>query len=82
MKVQRDALYLFLCHLEWHNWGNLVAYKELVAALDDRDPDIREVAESLLHRRSPHPKRQKTTTAHQPSKRPVGVAQNGGRHAT
>lgn len=56
MKVQRDALYLFLCHLEWHNWANLGAYKELVAALDDQEPDIRQVAESLLHRRSPRPK--------------------------
>ena len=81
MKVHRDALYLFFCHLEWHNRRNLEAYKELVAALEDRDPDIREVAESLLHRPSTCPKRQQTTTAHEASKRPVWpVAGNGGRH--
>ena len=59
MKAQRDAVYLFFCHLEWHKKGNLEAYHELVAALDDHDPDIRLVAESLLHLPSPHPQRQK-----------------------
>ncbi len=51
----RDPLYLFLCHLEWKNRGRLAAYNELVAALDDEDPAIREVAQNLIHRRSPRP---------------------------
>lgn len=79
MKVQRDVLYLFLCHLEWHQKRNLEAYEELIAALDDRAPDIREVAESLLLRPSPHPQRKKTTTAHGASGRPGwAVARKGG----
>jgi len=51
MKPQRDALYLFLCHLEWRDRQNLDAYKEIVAALNDDDEDdgIRQLAESLLH---------------------------------
>jgi anti-sigma B factor antagonist len=49
MKPQPDALYLFLCHLEWRDGQNPNAHKELVAALDDQDGDIRQVAESLLH---------------------------------
>ena len=52
-----DALYLFVCHLEWHIRGDLAAYQELLAALDHRDDDIRSVAESLLHRSSPRPQR-------------------------
>ena len=55
MKAQRDSLYLFLCHVEWRNRRNLNAYKDLVAALDDHDPSIRELAESLLRRTSPRP---------------------------
>ena len=55
MKVQRDSLYLFLCHVEWRNTRNLDAYKDLLAALDDHDPDIRQLAESLLRRSSPRP---------------------------
>lgn len=47
--LHRDALYLFVCHLEWRNRRNLAAYQELLAALDDRDDDIRRLAESLLH---------------------------------
>lgn len=50
-----DALYLFACHLEWHNKRNLAAYQELLAALDHCDSDIRAVAEQLLHRHSPRP---------------------------
>ena len=50
---QRDPLCLFACHLEWRGKGNLAAYEELVAALDDPDPDIRLLAETLLHRTSP-----------------------------
>jgi hypothetical protein len=53
----RDALYLFACHLEWHNRRDLAAYQELLAALDDHDADIRCVAEALLHRSSPRPER-------------------------
>ena len=53
----RDALYLFACHLEWHIKGNVAAYRELVAALDDPDGDVRTLAESLLHRSSPRRKR-------------------------
>lgn len=49
----RDPLYLFLCHLEWHNRRNLGAYQEFLAALDDNDYSIRIVAEVLLHRSSP-----------------------------
>jgi len=51
----RDPLYLFLCHLEWKNRRHLAAYNELVAALDDGDPAIRELAQHLIHRRSPRP---------------------------
>lgn len=50
MKPQRDALYVFFCHLEWRAWQDSDAYKELVAALDDEDAAMREVAESLLQR--------------------------------
>ena len=49
MKAQPDALYLFLCHLEWRHEQNSEAHKELVAALDGPDADIRQAAESLLH---------------------------------
>jgi len=53
----RDELYLFACHLEWHTRRSLVAYQELLAALDDPDRDIRTVAAVLLHRNSPRPHR-------------------------
>lgn len=46
---ERDPLYLFACHLEWHRRGNLRAYSELLAALDDPDREIRLVAEMLLN---------------------------------
>ncbi len=52
----RDPIYLFACHLEWRDRENLRAYKELVSALDDPDENIRLLAETLLHRSSPHPK--------------------------
>jgi hypothetical protein len=55
MSVRRDPLYLFACHLEWRDMRKLEAYKELVAALDDHDRDIRALAELLLHRSSPRP---------------------------
>jgi len=51
----RDPLYLFVCYLEWHCNGNLAAYQELLAALDDSDGDIRNLSEVLLHRHSPRP---------------------------
>lgn len=49
MKPQTDALYLFLCHLEWRNGQNPEAHKELVSALGDQDADIQQAARSLLH---------------------------------
>jgi hypothetical protein len=51
----RDPLYLFACYLEWHSSRNLAAYQELLAALDDSDCDVRNVAEGLLHRHSLRP---------------------------
>jgi len=54
---ERDPLYLFGCHLEWHQEGNIKAYQEMVAALDDTNPEIRALAENLLNRRSPRPDR-------------------------
>jgi len=51
----RDALYLFACHLEWRDKRNVAAYQELIAALDDPDCEIRDVAEVLLRRSSPRP---------------------------
>ena len=53
-----DPLYLFACHLEWHHRSNLGAYQSLIAALDDSKNTIREIAELLLHRTSPRPKRE------------------------
>ncbi len=47
---ESDPLYLFACHVEWHNRGNLRAYGELIAALGDCDEEIRLVAEALLTR--------------------------------
>jgi hypothetical protein len=54
-----DALYLFVCHVEWHRRRNLEAYQELVAALDDSDGRIRTIAEMMLHRSSPRPRRKR-----------------------
>jgi hypothetical protein len=53
---ERDPLYLFVCHLEWRKYRHVAAYNQLVAALDDLDPAIRQLAESLLQRTSPRPK--------------------------
>jgi len=50
---RRDPLYLFACYLEWRNEGNLRAFQELLAGLDDPHEDARIVAESLLGRPSP-----------------------------
>jgi hypothetical protein len=52
-----DPLYLFVCHVQWHKRRNLEAYQELVAALDDSDGRIRTIAEMMLHRSSPRPRR-------------------------
>ena len=52
----RDPIYLFACHLEWRDRGSLRAYQHLISALDDHNEDIRLLAETLLHRSSPHPK--------------------------
>ena len=49
---QRDPLYLFACHLEWRHKGNLEAYQELLAALNDCDCEVRMVAEALLSQES------------------------------
>jgi hypothetical protein len=44
--------------LEWRYWRKLEAYQALVAALDDPENGIREIAELLLHRISPRPQRE------------------------
>ena len=51
----RDSIYLFACHLEWRDHQDLHVYHELVAALDDSEPNIRCLAEALLHRAVPYP---------------------------
>lgn len=52
----RIPLYLFVCNFEWRNKGNIDAYEELLAALDDPDERNRAVAEALLKRSSPRPR--------------------------
>ncbi len=54
----RNPLFLFACHLEWRNHRRVEAYQELVAALDDPNEEIRALAEDLLHRASPRPRRE------------------------
>jgi hypothetical protein len=51
----RDALYLFACHVEWCTKQSLVEYRELLAAIDDHDCDIRALGEELLTRSSSRP---------------------------
>jgi hypothetical protein len=51
----RDALYLFACHVEWCSKQSLVEYKELLAARDDHDCQIRTLAEELVSRSSSRP---------------------------
>lgn len=58
---RRDPLYLFACHVEWHNERNLRAFQDLLAALDDPDEKVRIVAEILLGR--PSPRRKHACTA-------------------
>jgi hypothetical protein len=54
----QDPLFLFACHLEWHHERNLRAYQTLLAGLDASDKGIRAVAEMMLHRCSPRPRRE------------------------
>jgi hypothetical protein len=61
----RDALYLFVCHVEWSHRQSLGAHQELVAALDDSDRAIRDIAEVMLHRYSPRPQRERRGTIFQ-----------------
>ncbi len=42
--VLRDAPFLLSCYVEWQK---LSAYQELIAALNDRDEDVRTTAEAL-----------------------------------
>ncbi len=51
----RDPERLFAYQSEWRIGQSMEAYLELVAALDDSNVNIRELAEELLHRRSPRP---------------------------
>ncbi len=46
---RRDPLYLFACHLEWQINGNVSAFQELQAALEDPCEETRLIAESLLN---------------------------------
>ena len=62
----RDPVYLFLCHLEWRNRGNLAAYNELVDALDDSEAAIRELAQDLIHSQSPRPTRSEAVVMGRP----------------
>ena len=39
-KLVRDPLFLFACHLECQDKGNLKAYQELIAALDEADEGL------------------------------------------
>ena len=51
-----NSVYLFACHVQWNNHADLKAYQVLSTALDSNDEQVRKVAESLLHRKSPRPK--------------------------
>ncbi len=52
----RDPARLSASYEQWRSGGNVNAYLELIAALDDPHDSIREVAENLLHRASPRPR--------------------------
>ena len=45
---------------------NLAAYDELVAALDDGEPAIRELAQDLIHRQSRRPTRSEAVVTGHP----------------
>ena len=49
----RDPIYLFLCHLEWRKYRHVAAYNQLLAALDDVNLAIRQLAERLIQRTPP-----------------------------
>ena len=55
--IQPDAAYLFACHLRWDKHGDLKAYLALVSALDSNSEEVQVIAESLLRRKSPRPKK-------------------------
>ena len=44
-----DAFYLFGCMTLWRKTGNIQAGWELIGALASPDPDIRSMAEAVLH---------------------------------
>jgi hypothetical protein len=44
-----DAFYLFGCMTLWRKTGNIQAGWELIRALASPDPDIRSMAEGVLH---------------------------------
>ena len=66
---RRDPDFLFRCHVEWHQHGNIRAYETLVAALDDASEQIRHLAESFLHRPSPRPESSKAVFPQSPERR-------------
>lgn len=45
-----DPLYVFACWVAWRSEGSLEARQQLLAALGDRDPEIRLLAKDLLKR--------------------------------
>jgi hypothetical protein len=51
-----DPLFLFLCHLEWRKHRHVAEYNQLLAALDDANPAIRQLAQSLIQRSSRRPR--------------------------
>ncbi len=55
--IQPDAACLFACHLKWDKHGDLKAYMALVSALDSNNEEVQVIAESLLRRKSPRPKK-------------------------
>jgi hypothetical protein len=44
-----DAFYLFGCITLWRKTGNIQAGWELIRALASPDPDVRSMAEAVLH---------------------------------
>lgn len=49
-ETNNDLLYLFGCCLTWRRQGDLGAYQDLVAALDDSNSEVQMLADSLLRR--------------------------------
>jgi hypothetical protein len=52
----RDPLYLFLCHLEWRKYRHVAEYNQLLAALDEANPAVRQLAQSLIQPSSRRPR--------------------------